>query len=167
MAPKPKPLKPTVAQPTPAKPTLAARKKSLAITVEKAATLEKVATAAQPIAKVPQPKPASPADIKTSMADALKKNDLIDKVVATTGAKKAMVRDIVEATLNVLGDALSKGAMLNLPPFGKVKVSRTSDAASGRPMTLKLRRSPADWQGRPKGGVAKSKQALADTDDER
>ena len=165
MAPKPKPLKPAATQPTAAKPTVAARKKPLAGGLEKTATIEKAATAVQPTAKILQAAPASPSDIKPSMADALKKNDLIDKVVATTGAKKALVRDIVEATLNVLGDALSRGAMLNLPPFGKVKVSRTSDEASGRPMTLKLRRSPADGQGRPKGGGAKSKQALADDQD--
>jgi nucleoid DNA-binding protein len=107
------------------------------------------------------PKPVAVQDTTTPMIDALKKKDLIDKVVATTGAKKALVRDIVEATLTVLGDALSKGAMLNLPPFGKAKVSRASDAASGRPMTVKLRRSPASGQRDNKA----AKQALADAED--
>lgn len=92
-------------------------------------------------------------------SDSLKKKDLIDRVLLLTGGKKKTVRDIVEATLNVLGDALSKGEMLNLPPFGKAKVSRPSDAASGRPMTVKLRRGQGGGQGRAKG-----KQALAEID---
>ena len=84
---------------------------------------------------------------------ALKKKDLIDSVVLITGGKKKAVRDVVEATLKVLGDALSKGTMLNLPPFGKAKVSRQQDGTSGKPMTVKLRRSTA---------ARKPKQDLAD-----
>lgn len=106
--------------------------------------------------------PSVPATtIKSSAnATALKKKDLIDKVVATTGAQKATVREIVEATLSVLGDALSTGVMLNLPPFGKAKVSRPSDATSGKPMTVKLRRSAPGGN-----GGTKTKQALADAED--
>ncbi len=100
----------------------------------------------------------SPSTTPFTNANSLKKKDLIDRVLKVTGGKKKAVRDVVEATLNVLGDALSKGEMLNLPPFGKAKVSRPSDAGSGKAMTVKLRRGPGNGT-----GGAKAKLALADT----
>ena len=81
-------------------------------------------------------------------AGALKKKDLIDRVLAATGARKKIVKDIVEATLTVLGDALSKGEMLNVPPFGKAKVSRPTDAGTRNAMTVKLRRTTGGGQGK-------------------
>ena len=48
------------------------------------------------------------------------------KVVAAdsdvVGGKKKGVKEIVEATLSVLGEALQKGEALNIPPFGRAKV---------------------------------------------
>lgn len=152
MAAKPKPLKTAAVKSTVDKLSSVAPKKPRAVGSEKAAPA---------IVKAPQPKLVPVPDNTASTVNALKKKDLIDQVVATTGAKKALVRDIIEATLTVLGDALSKGAMLNLPPFGKAKVSRASDATTGRPMTVKLRRSPAGGQRDNKA----AKLALADTDD--
>lgn len=150
MVPKPKALKMAVTRPAGAKmPTPVA---------------ETIAN--PPVAVVARPKPAvakAPSSVATpapkarsggaANVNALKKKDLIDSVVGITGGKKKAVRDVVEATLKVLGDALSKGAMLNLPPFGKAKVSRQQDGTSGKPMTVKLRRSTA---------VRKPKEALAD-----
>jgi nucleoid DNA-binding protein len=156
MAVKPKPLKTPAVKSAVSKATTAAAPKK-----PRAVAAVKLAPVIPAIAKLPQPKPISVQDSTAPITDQLKKKDLIDKVVATTGAKKALVRDIIEATLTVLGDALSKGAMLNLPPFGKAKVSRASDATTGRPMTVKLRRSPAGGQRDNKA----AKQALADTDD--
>ena len=91
---------------------------------------------------------------------ALKMKDLIDRVVTASGAKKADVRQIIEATLAALGDALSNGDALNLPPLGRAKVSRAADAGSGKAMTVKLRRPTAAAAGK-----AGAKQTLADTDD--
>ena len=109
---------------------------------------------------------ASPVVPKTSaqagqVSSVLKMKDLIDKVVAATGAKKADVRGIIEATLAALGDALSKGNTLNLPPFGRAKVSRAAEAGSGKAMTVKLRRN-----GAAASGVAQGKQNLADAEDD-
>lgn len=110
--------------------------------------------ALKPVApKTPPPPVAKSRPPVAGNVNALKKKDLIDSVLQITGGKKKAVRDVVEATLNVLGDALSKGIMLNLPPFGKAKVSRQQDAASGKPMTVKLRRTTA---------LRKPKEALAD-----
>ena len=57
---------------------------------------------------------------------ALRKKDLVDRVVAASGAKKKQVKDIVAHTLKVLGDAISKGEQLHLPPF---RPAKTGDAA--------------------------------------
>ena len=116
-----------------------------------------------PLAMVPDAtdNPDTSAAGKTGMADALKMKDLIDQVAQATGGKKAAVRDVVEATLRILGDALSQGGMVNLPPFGKAKVSRMAEAGSGKPMIIKLRRMPAT-QGT---GGGNPMQTLADPDD--
>lgn len=96
---------------------------------------------------------------KSSNANAFKKKDLIDRVLAATGAKKKLVKEIVEATLTVLGDALSRGEMLNVPPFGKAKVSRQPENGTRNAMTVKVRRNAGSGQ-----GGAKAKQSLADAD---
>ena len=126
-----------------------------------------------PVATAPAAKPtpvkaasASPVVLKPAgqaeqVSSVLKMKDLIDKVVASTGAKKADARGIIEATLAVVGDALSKGNTLNLPPFGRAKVSRAAEAGSGKAMTVKLRRSNAAAP-----GGAQAKQNPADADDD-
>lgn len=124
---------------------------------------------AAPHRDLPLPGPAKPAQSgggqakskpAASSAPALKIKDLIDKVVVATGAKKADVRQIVDATLSALGDALSNGDTLNLPPLGRAKVSRAGDAGSGKAMTVKLRRPVAAGSGR--SGL---QQSLADAED--
>jgi nucleoid DNA-binding protein len=111
------------------------------------------------VSLVPTPQPASHGNAQDraprSTANALKKKELIDQIATSTGAKKPQVRDIVEATLAALGNALSQGTMLNLPPFGKAKVTRATDAGSGKPMTIKLHRAQA----------VNPKQSLADDED--
>lgn len=153
MVTKPKPLKTTVAKPAVAAvaPSVAEKKPrqhQAAVATPKPVVTKAPASPAPP---APKARPGGPAGV-----NALKKKDLIDSVVQITGGKKKAVRDVVEATLKVLGDALSKGAMLILPPFGKARVSRQQDAASGKPMTVKLRRSTA---------VHKPTEDLADAED--
>ena len=70
----------------------------------------------------------------------LKKKELIDRVVEATGAKRKDAKSVVEATLKVLGDALSAGEGLALPPLGKAKINRQKDLASGEMLIIKLRR---------------------------
>ena len=124
-------------------------------------------SATAPVAKIPPVKAASasPVVLKPSAqagqaSSVLKMKDLLDKVVAATGAKKADARGIIEATLAALGDALSNGDTLILPPLGRAKVSRAAEAGSGKAMTIKLRRSTAAGAGR-----AKAMQSLADAED--
>ncbi len=70
----------------------------------------------------------------------LRKKDLIDRVVQVSGAKKKDTREIVEAVLTVLGDALAGGEMLALPPFGRARVNKHRDLDGGEMLTVKLRR---------------------------
>ena len=130
------------------------------------APVAKIATSKKPATSLGQTRPAqsgegnAEARSTNTAAPALKMKDLIDKVVTSTGAKKADVRAVIEATLAALGDALSNGDTLNLPPFGRAKVSRTADAGSGKAMTVKLRRPSAAGSGK-----SRAKQTLADIDD--
>ena len=85
---------------------------------------------------------------ETRMADkpdedtnALSRRELVDRVVATTGAKKPVVKQVVEAVLRELGDALSGGAELNLQPFGKASVKRVREMPNAEVLMLKLRRN--------------------------
>ncbi|MGB3313545.1 MAG: HU family DNA-binding protein [Albidovulum sp.] len=82
------------------------------------------------------------ADIQTGDIDktVLRKKELFERVVDATGAKKKDVKPIVEATLKALGDALSAGEDLVLPPLGKAKVNRQKDLGSAEMLVIRLRR---------------------------
>ena len=54
--------------------------------------------------------------------------------------KKKDVKDVVETTLQVLGEALAKGEELNLPPLGKAKVNRQKGVTGGDMYIIRLRR---------------------------
>ncbi|QYK40609.1 MAG: HU family DNA-binding protein [Paracoccaceae bacterium] len=58
-------------------------------------------------------------------APSLTKRVLFERVETATGAKKKAVREIVDATLAQLGEALAKGESLVLPPLGRMAVTRT------------------------------------------
>ena len=91
------------------------------------------APAAKPRARpAPKAKPAPEAQVAAAASAlvsavgetiALRKKDLVDRVVAASGAKKKQVKDIVAHTLKVLGDAIGKGEQLNLPPFRPAKTA--------------------------------------------
>ena len=70
----------------------------------------------------------------------VKKKDFVERVALRSGAKKPVARDLTEAVLATLGEALSKGESLILPPLGKIAVSRRIDKAGGEVLQVKLRR---------------------------
>ncbi|MCV2880771.1 HU family DNA-binding protein [Actibacterium sp. XHP0104] len=75
----------------------------------------------------------------------VQKKDLIERVVQESGLKKSQVKPVVEATLAVLGKALSNGEALNIRPLGKVQVNRRKDMAKGHVLTTRIRRAePGD-----------------------
>ncbi len=156
-------MAPKSASPRSAKPSVPAPKNTLAKSPAKPLPAAVAAKSPAKIQSVPTPTIASSNAVKsagTNQSSAFKKKDLIDRVMAVTGSKKKTVKEVIEATLTVLGDALSKGEMLNIPPFGKAKVSRGVEAGSGKAMTVKVRRA----NGNP-ANKATQKQALADIDD--
>ncbi|SNS30188.1 HU family DNA-binding protein [Tropicimonas sediminicola] len=69
----------------------------------------------------------------------VRKPDLVDRVVAATGAKKADVRSVVDATLAELGKALAKNDTLHLPPLGRVKVQKRKSVDGGEVLQLRVR----------------------------
>lgn len=102
------------------------------------ATTAKAAAAAAPAA--PAPEPASAAPAARVKGPVLKIKDLVSRVAGTTGGKKQNVKEIVEATLAALGDALAKGEDLNLPGLGRTRIARTAEKDGASLMTLKVRR---------------------------
>lgn len=135
---KPKPAAKTAAA-KPAKATIAAPKISAPAPAE-AGTGTAADTGAERVAAVQ-----------------LKKKDLVARVVAALdGKKKGQVKDIVEATLAALGEALQKGESLNLPPFGKARIAKSKGEGKASSMTVKLRGAGA------KNAAKAPKQALAE-----
>jgi len=92
-------------------------------------------------------------EAEADAAPVLKKPDLFDRVVAASGAKKRDVKPIVEAALAVIGDALSAGEELNLPPLGKVKINRQRKDKSGDMLVVKIKRN---------SGPSEAKEPLAE-----
>lgn len=81
--------------------------------------------------------PAGEAKVK---APSLKIKELVTRVTAATGGKKKGVKEIVEATLRELGEALSRGEEPNLPGFGRTRIARSAEKDGASMMTLKVKR---------------------------
>ena len=73
----------------------------------------------------------------------VQKKDFVDRVVAATGVRKSEARPIIEATLEQLGEALSAGHTLAVPPLGRARVNLEKDLRGGDVITLRLRRKSA------------------------
>ena len=119
----------------------------------------KAAAGAQGAAKAAKPvKAGAGAEGDTQgSAPLLRKKDLLDRVGEKSKAKKKDIKDVVEATLLVMGEALARGEELNLPPLGKAKVNRQKGVNGGDMYIIKLRRGAAKADART--------DALADTPD--
>lgn len=116
-------------------------------TAAKTTAAKKDVTAPAPVA-APEPTAAAPKVapvVVTSAAPTvmteMRKEQLLDEVAKRSGAKRKDVKPIVEAALEVMGEALGDGQELNLKPLGKVKIARTKQVANGRVINLRLRQS--------------------------
>jgi DNA-binding protein HU-alpha len=123
---------------TPAKTARAPARARSAAAVKKAAPVKEVAPD-KPTASVTRLPTAEAVVVETDQK-VLRKKELFERVVEVTGAKKKDVKPIVEATLKALGDALSSGDELVLPPLGKAKVNRQKDLGSAEMLVIRLRR---------------------------
>ncbi len=111
---------------------------------KKAAAPDKVV---KPTARARQA-PAPVTDKGEAPSGTVRLRDFIDAVSARAGARKAAAKPLIDATLQVLAEALDRGDALVLPPLGRVRVARSKDGAKGAALTLKLKRSgPAKAKG--------------------
>lgn len=72
-------------------------------------------------------------------ADLLKKPELLGRLSAVTGLPKSRVRPVMEAMLEILGEAVADGREMQLPPMGKVKPLRSKEQGAARISHLKIR----------------------------
>jgi len=71
---------------------------------------------------------------------ALKKAELVDRVVLRSGVKKKYAKPVVEAALAVLGEALTNGEEYNLKPFGKMKINNQKEVSNALVYNVRIRR---------------------------
>jgi DNA-binding protein HU-alpha len=74
----------------------------------------------------------------------LKKQELLEKLVDRADVQKKLAKPVLDAVLELLGEALAEGRDLNLPPLGKIKVNRVKDMAQARVIVAKIRQSKAE-----------------------
>jgi len=68
----------------------------------------------------------------------IRKKDFVDRAAERAGGKKTESRTAIDATLALLGELLLAGEELNLPPLGKLKVTRVKDNPKGKVLMVRL-----------------------------
>ena len=84
---------------------------------------------------------AKPATDPSPPGPEMKKQELLQKVLTRSGIKKKDAKPVVEAMLEVLGEALANGRELNLQPLGKIKMNRIKEMDRARVIVAKIRQS--------------------------
>lgn len=77
-------------------------------------------------------------------APVLRKGDLIDQVVSRSGIKKRDAKLVLEAILKELGEALSQGRPVSLPPLGRIKITRAKSVGQTRVYVARIRQNETD-----------------------
>jgi nucleoid DNA-binding protein len=131
---------PGAAAPRAAKPAAAMRETGTPFGKAIARAVE----APRPPAAIPAPPKREAAEMAPAPARtkpvALKMKALVDQVVGATGSKKKDARELVEATLLKIGEALARGDELHLPEIGKLRVVKSGGKDGAPVMTLKLKK---------------------------
>ena len=83
----------------------------------------------------------------------VRKKDFVERVALAAGVKKGKVREITDAVLQVLGEALANGESLAIPPLGKLRVTRQA-GKDGDLLQIKLKRIEAGGKKGEKTGDA-------------
>lgn len=90
----------------------------------------------------PAAAPTLVSDVTPSVAPAeLKKKELIEAVVERSGVKKKFAKPVIEAMMEVMGEALAEGREMNLQPLGKVKINRIKTVSNGKVVMTRIRQS--------------------------
>ncbi|WBL32042.1 HU family DNA-binding protein [Sinirhodobacter sp. HNIBRBA609] len=116
-----------------------------------------MAKATRKTTKKTEAAPEAPA--RVAEAPVLRKKDFVERVAKISGAKKAVARDVAQAVLQVLSEALENGETIALPPLGKMRVTRTAVNNGASVLHIKLKRGSADASG---AAAQKDKKSAAD-----
>ncbi len=95
---------------------------------------EASAAKAAPAVAVTKPAPVGRVQIR--------KKDFVDRAADRSGVRKADARAAIEAALALMAEMLVAGEELNLPPLGKLKVTRVKDNDRGKVIMLRLMHQP-------------------------
>ncbi len=133
----------TTKTPTPTKrrkPTKATAKPATTASRAKQAKAEVAEPDESPIPEMNAPDPVVVTENTPTLAEpALKKQELLAKVVARSGLPKRDVKPVVEAMLAVLGETLDEGRDLNLNPMGKVMIKKSKSISGGKVLMSRIR----------------------------
>lgn len=77
----------------------------------------------------------------TAEEQVFRRKDLMTLVAARTGLRPNQARDVVDAVLDEIGEALVRGDALKIPPLGVVKVNRHKEREDADVMFCKVRRN--------------------------
>jgi nucleoid DNA-binding protein len=78
----------------------------------------------------------------------LKKKDMVERVAAASGVKRADARAVLDAALALIGERLAAGDELQLPPLGRLRMLREKDNGRARIATLRLQVAGEDEAGK-------------------
>lgn len=73
----------------------------------------------------------------------MKRQELIEAVMRRADLRKQAAKPVVEAVLEVLAEALAAGRALNLPPLGRVKLTKVKEAGGARILVARIRQAAA------------------------
>ena len=90
-------------------------------------------------ASVPELTPAESGEAPDTKL-VLRKKTFVERVMIEGGLKKGEARGAMDAVLKVLGEALSEGEEMQIPPLGKLKVNRQFEKNGDEILVVKLRR---------------------------
>lgn len=78
-------------------------------------------------------------DPATDPVQTMRKKDLLNRVAERAAVKRPEAKAAMEATLDVLGEAIAAGEDINLPGLGRIKVTRHKDAPNATVYFTRIR----------------------------
>lgn len=86
--------------------------------------------------------PTTPA--KAAIASVkVRRKEMVARIAASSGLKPNAIKTVLDSVLKEIGDALSNGESLDLPPLGKLSVNRSKHVKNAEILICKLRRNAA------------------------
>ena len=83
----------------------------------------------------------APAMEKIEVSTTIRRKELVARVAESSGIKPNVIKGVLDALLQEMGDALSNDETLNLQPFGKMAPKRRRQIDGAEIMICKLRRN--------------------------